>query len=89
MTTWIASRSPLNVPPARAAALVEVLTRDEPPGLMPLWRRLAQRDTASPKLWMDAYLAAFAIASGVGLTTLDRDFKQFKVRGLALDLLAV
>ena len=70
-------------------ALPQVHTRDEPPGLMPLWRSLAQRDTASPKIWMDAYLAAFAIAGGVGLATLDRDFRQFEVRGLALELLAV
>lgn len=70
-------------------ALPQVQTRDEPPGLMPLWRRLAQRDTASPKIWMDAYLAAFAIASGVGLTTLDRDFRQFEARGLALVLMVV
>ena len=32
---------------------------------------------------------AFAIASGVGFATLDRDFRQFEVRGLALELLAV
>jgi predicted nucleic acid-binding protein len=39
----------------------------------------------SPKLWMDAYLAAFALQSGHRLVTTDRDFRQFK--GLDLFLL--
>ena len=34
----------------------------EPARLESLWRQLASRDTASPKLWMDAYLAGFARA---------------------------
>ena len=33
---------------------------------------------ASPKLWMDAYLAAFAIESGQQLVTTDTGFRQFK-----------
>lgn len=69
-------------------AMQQVQTREEPPGLNPLWRSLTERDSASPKIWMDAYLAAFAIAGGLRLATLDRDFKQFEKRGLALDLLA-
>ena len=32
---------------------------------------------ASPKLWMDAYLAAFAIAGGCQLVTTDQGFAQF------------
>lgn len=70
-------------------AMQQVQSREEPPGLNPLWRSLTERDSASPKIWMDAYLAAFAIAGGLRLATLDRDFKQFEKRGLALDLLAV
>jgi predicted nucleic acid-binding protein len=36
---------------------------------------------------MDAYLAAFAIAGGLQLVTLDRDFKSFEEGGLRLELL--
>lgn len=40
---------------------------------------------ASPKVVMDAYLAAFAVAGGYRLVTLDRAFVQFK--GLEQDVL--
>jgi toxin-antitoxin system PIN domain toxin len=63
-------------------ALPQVCERAEPPGLVPLWHRLATRDTASPKVWMDAYLAAFAIHAGLRLVTLDQDFKSFVAQGL-------
>jgi toxin-antitoxin system PIN domain toxin len=61
--------------------------RDEPPGTVSLWHRLAARDTASPKVWMDAYLAAFAMAGDLSLVTLDRDFKGYEAHGLRLSLL--
>ena len=51
---------------------------DEPPGIEIAWRRFADRKTASPKLWMDAYLAAFALTSGHRLITTDGAFTQFK-----------
>jgi predicted nucleic acid-binding protein len=38
-------------------------------------------------LWIDAYLAAFAIAGGYRLLTLDRDFRQYVSAGLALRVL--
>lgn len=57
----------------------------EPAGLEPRWRDLAQRDTASPKLWMDSYLAAFALADGCRMVTTDAAFRQFR----ALDLLVL
>ena len=38
---------------------------DEPRGMVRIWHRLAVRDHASPKLWMDAYLAAFAISGSL------------------------
>lgn len=60
---------------------------DEPPGLVPLWHRLAGRPTASPKVWMDAYLAAFAIAGGLKVVTFDHDFKSFEGDGLNLHML--
>ncbi len=50
----------------------------EPRGLEAIWRSLAARPTASPKLWMDAYLAAFAIAGGYRLVTTDRGYRQFR-----------
>ena len=62
-----------------------VLRAEEPAGLKPRWKRMAIRDTASPKLWMDAYLAAFALAGGYRMVTTDAAFKQFG--GLDLVLL--
>jgi toxin-antitoxin system PIN domain toxin len=50
---------------------------DEPTHLESQWKQLAARDTASPKLWMDAYLAAFAITAGLRLVTTDIAFRQF------------
>jgi len=50
---------------------------DEPAGVETRWKKLASRRTPSPKLWMDAYLAAFAIAGQYQLITTDKAFKQF------------
>lgn len=61
------------------------LRREEPEALEAHWSRFARRDTASPKLWMDAYLAAFALAGGFRMVTTDNAFKQFK--GLDLQLI--
>jgi toxin-antitoxin system PIN domain toxin len=58
---------------------------DEPRGLDSHWKKFAARDAASPKLWMDAYLVAFAMAGGYQLVTTDRGFKQY--RGLDLQVL--
>ena len=58
---------------------------DEPRGLEILWKKLAGPSKPSPKLWMDAYLAAFAVAGGYQLVTTDKGFKQFK----GLDLLVL
>lgn len=68
-------------------ALPQVALREEPPGVFALWCQLAGADTASPKVWMDAYLAAFAIAGGLTLVTLDRDFRNFVPQGLDLVML--
>jgi predicted nucleic acid-binding protein len=62
-----------------------VLATDEPPNLDKRWREFAERSTASPKLWMDAYLAAFALAAGHRFVTTDRAFRQFR----ELDLLVL
>ena len=49
----------------------------DPAGLESRWRQFAARDTVSPKLWMDAYLAAFALAGGYRMLTTDAAFTQF------------
>lgn len=54
-----------------------IVFRDEPPGLGVIWKKLAARRTSSPKLWMDAYLASFAMACGAELVTTDKAFTQF------------
>ena len=58
---------------------------EEPRGLEAAWKNLAVGPKASPKLWMDAYLAAFAITGGYQMVTTDKAFKQFK----GLDLLVL
>ncbi len=57
----------------------------EPEGLEHFLREFASGATVSPKLWQDAYLAAFARASKAHLVTFDQGFKQYK--GLKLTLL--
>lgn len=54
-----------------------VVRTAEPDDLTAQWRRLAAREVASPKLWMDAYLAAYAITGGYRLITSDAAFVQF------------
>ncbi len=60
---------------------------DEPAATRELWLRFANRNTASPKLWMDAYLAAFAIGGKLRFVTNDKAFRQFEPQGLDLLLL--
>ena len=49
----------------------------ESPGLDVAWERLCRPFGRSPKVVMDAYLAAFALSGGYRLVTLDRAFAQF------------
>ncbi|MEW6283542.1 MAG: PIN domain-containing protein [Candidatus Eremiobacterota bacterium] len=49
----------------------------EPVGLDVHLRALTCSRLVAPKLWQDAYLAAFARASGLRLATFDKDFRQF------------
>lgn len=60
----------------------------EPSGTRELWLELAGVSSASPKVWMDAYLAAFAIRAGLPLATFDADFRRFEAVGLQLRLLS-
>ena len=66
-------------------ALPQVTWLSEPPGFAETWSAFARLPSASPKVWMDAYLAAFARQSHIPLATLDRDFVNF--RGVAVRLL--
>lgn len=62
-----------------------VFQSEEPEGLESLWKTFAVRGTASPKLWMDAYLAAFAMAGRHRMVTTDKGFWQFQ----GLDILVL
>jgi hypothetical protein len=50
----------------------------EPAGIEFLWRANTRRRTYSPKVWNDAYLAAFAQAAAIEIVTFDKGFAQFK-----------
>lgn len=57
----------------------------EPPALEGALRRLTKGFPYSPKLWQDAYLAAFAAADDVPLVTLDQGFRKSRlIRSLIL-----
>ncbi len=68
-------------------ALPQVSVQDEPSGVFALWRSMAAVPSASPKVWMDAYLAAFAVGGALRMVTLDSDFKNFVTHGLNLTML--
>ena len=68
-------------------ALAQVRVAEEPAGLVSLWLQLGATQRPAPKLWMDAYLAAFAISAALPLLTLDRDFEAFRSAGLRLERL--
>lgn len=61
----------------RLAAGARIGSAFEPRGIEEQWKRLASGATASPKLWMDAYLAVFALAGRHQLVTNDAAFRQF------------
>ena len=60
---------------------------EEPPAARSLWLQLAHPAFPSPNVWMDAYLAAFTIALGAEMVTVDQDFKNFEKHGLKLQLI--
>mgnify|MGYP006293052819 CR=1 FL=1 len=59
---------------------------EEPAGVEPAWRAFTQRQTFSPKLWNDAYVAAFAGVAGLEVITFDKGFAQYT--GLQSTILA-
>jgi len=88
LLTTAAVLAPHDRPPltnVEAWQVVDAIAADErvivdvgEPTLDEVWRDLSHRQTASPKLWMDAYLAAYAMSSGCTLVTLDAAFAQFE-----------
>jgi len=50
----------------------------EPPTIEAELRRLTKGFPYSPKLWQDAYLAAFAVAADLSLVTFDQGFRKFR-----------
>jgi toxin-antitoxin system PIN domain toxin len=56
----------------------------EPDGLEPRLRVYSRLGSASPKVWADAYLVAFASAAGLKLVTFDRALESHPVEVLVL-----
>lgn len=56
----------------------------EPAGLDEAWRQHITGRTASPKLWMDAYLAAWAKTADLAFVTFDAGFKSYSLPDLQL-----
>lgn len=52
--------------------------RNEPGGLAGQLRVFTRGYPFSPKLWQDAYLAAFAVAGSLQLVTFDAGFRKFE-----------
>jgi uncharacterized protein len=67
----------------RWVATGQVGWADEPELLETRLRALTGGDSASPKAWMDAYLAAFAECAGLTLVTFDQALAA-KVKGAVL-----
>jgi toxin-antitoxin system PIN domain toxin len=61
----------------RFAAREDVVFHDEPPGLEAEWRKLTTLNVPAPRMWTDAYLAAFAIAGKMRLVTFDKGFRRY------------
>jgi predicted nucleic acid-binding protein len=71
-------RKGLDAPEMAETADPRIAFAAEPDELARYWQRLAVRDSASPKVWMDAYLAAFALAGGHQVVTIDAAFRQYE-----------
>lgn len=74
LLTTHAVLAPYHIPPVTNQAAWSVYERlrankrigwaEEPSGLDAVWKQFAGGSKASPKIWMDAFLAAFAVAGG-------------------------
>lgn len=56
----------------------------EPLGLEHTWRKFTMENSFSPKIWNDAYLAAFAVCGAYSLVTFDGGFKSYSEIDLEL-----
>ena len=56
----------------------------EPAGTFQLWQKLSASPFPSPKVWMDAYIAAIAIKANLPLVTFDKGFQVYTSAGLEL-----
>jgi len=61
----------------RLQALSYVTYLPEPGGIEQPWREYTSSRMYLPKIWNDAYLAAFALRSACRLVTFDRGFTQY------------
>jgi toxin-antitoxin system PIN domain toxin len=91
LVTTEAFTRPHTLTNAKALAVYRALQQDaridfasEPRGLERAWLSTAAVHKTSPNLWMDAYLATFAILSGLRLVTFDKAFRQFPKLDLLL-----
>ena len=57
---------------------------EDPEGISSTWQTPALPPVPAPKLWLDAYLASFAMTSGLQLVTFDKSFRQFSTLDLVL-----
>lgn len=57
---------------------VRIAFADEPHLLETHWRAYTQRRSFSPKVWGDAYLAAFANAASLDLVTFDKGLRHYR-----------
>ena len=51
---------------------------EEPRGVEAQWRAYTQRRSFSPKVWSDAYLAAFARAASLEVVTFDKGLRHYR-----------
>jgi uncharacterized protein len=58
--------------------LPEVLLAPEPPDCETVLEHWLLRTNPPPRMWTDAYLAAFALSSGMRLVSFDGDFARFE-----------
>jgi hypothetical protein len=50
----------------------------EPAGIEPAWREYSAPFQYSPKVWTDAYLAAFARCASLHVVTFDEGMRQYR-----------
>ena len=56
----------------------------EPGGLETAWRQYTSRGTFSPKIWNDAYLAAFGRTANLEVVTFDSGFRGYSDVGVTV-----